>query len=67
MNNFNNTNLIDEFIDEILHCANFNHLFLTQLFRLIEADSISLKTINLSLLPNNLSQLYLFQFNMIFK
>lgn len=65
--NTNNSNLMDNFVDEILHCANFNHLFLTQFFRLIEENRICLKTLNLNLIPKSLSQLYLFQFNIIFK
>lgn len=56
-----------EFVDEIIRRAKGNALFVSILMDMIEQERIQIRNTALSLLPTELSQLYLLYFNCIFK
>jgi hypothetical protein len=56
-----------EFVDEIIKRARGNALYVSILMDMIEQERIQIKNTALSLLPTDLSQLYLLHFNCIFK
>lgn len=55
-----------EFVDEIVKRAKGNALFIILLMDMIEQERIQIKNTALSLLPSDLSQLYLLYFNCVF-
>lgn len=56
-----------DFVDEIIKKAKGNALYVSILMDMIEQERIQIKNTALSLLPNDVSELYLLYFNCIFK
>lgn len=56
-----------EFVDEIIKRARGNALYVSILMDMIEQERIQIKNLALSLLPTDLSQLFLLYFNCVFK
>ncbi|KAI6188270.1 hypothetical protein M3Y98_00336700 [Aphelenchoides besseyi] len=54
------------FVDEIIHRSKGNALYILRLLDMIEQDRIQLRATSPSLLPSDLSQLYLLHFNSVF-
>ncbi|KAI6235274.1 hypothetical protein M3Y95_00034200 [Aphelenchoides besseyi] len=57
---------IPNFVDEIIHRSKGNALYILRLLDMIEQDRIQLRATSPSLLPSDLSQLYLLHFNSVF-